>query len=49
VLRCLRSFYLYKKREPIYRSVADLIVVNDGSIDVKEEIIKYIKLKEGEI
>ena len=37
---------LFKKREPIYRSVADLIVINDGSINVKEEIIKYIKLNE---
>ncbi len=39
---------LFEKREPIYRNLANYIILNDGKNNVKEMVVKYIKLTEGE-
>ena len=38
---------LFEKREPVYRKLADYIIINDGKTNLKEEVLKYIKLNEN--
>lgn len=38
---------LFEERDPIYRRVSNYIITNDGKKDLKEEVLKYIKLNEN--